>query len=350
MIPSLGDRLALKGFCQKDKTANKSANLLEKLRAKITMKKGDVSACSSRDEQEDESNLSSKARLGNQYAYKATRLIELGWIHNGRNIPLKKGGGTRRVRVRKTDDKDYLETAAINLFFPTGSNNFGNISDCEVDVTDGIGNLLLPDDSVGGLYDILRIYLSTTSKIEHSATDIEQQAVPQMTPSSTQPRAQLEETEPVMHNQAYFGRSLVACKPNVTTHMVNATTLSTGLPTQSKTQTSASNVEQHVAPQLIQPTSTCLPNPAIQQQLFNAGAPQNIEDVLELAGAPQNIEDVLELAMSASGLETWTDGEVHIGRTHSTEPVQWDLDDTITTIQDEASQVKVNSEIKTRPV
>ncbi len=168
IIPSLGDRIALKAFCAPHKTGNTSRRkrLFDILQSKLDMRKGSADDSS----QTGTRQVSTNARLGNQNASKTTRVVEFGWIHNGHPVRARRGGGTRTVRaVPKTADKLLLQQRSENLFFPNGSNKFaGQLTDLAVDMTDGLGTPLQSHDNVMSLYEQLqvpklRIYLSTFS-------------------------------------------------------------------------------------------------------------------------------------------------------------------------------------------
>ena len=110
-IPKHGDRLRLKRFLtrsqKEEKQNHKRENLLSILRKKIEDKrhrkpKTDSSA-------EEESEEMRPRQLGNRNAHKQTRKIELGWVHLGVQVRLRKGGGTRKINIRKRCDKERYD-------------------------------------------------------------------------------------------------------------------------------------------------------------------------------------------------------------------------------------------------
>ena len=71
---------------------------------------------------EDDVRASSKANklIGNQNASKSTRIIELGWYHNGTNVRKPNGGGTRKITISKSSTCEISLNEAKDLFFPKG--------------------------------------------------------------------------------------------------------------------------------------------------------------------------------------------------------------------------------------
>ncbi len=115
-LPALGDRVALRRYCDNGNQVKQSRkrSLLEKLRKK--MKLGHASNFSEDAGEKEECGSTRKSMIGNKNAYKDTRRIELGWIHNGKQVRTKCGGGTRKLSVPKNAGYDDLIKLGKELF------------------------------------------------------------------------------------------------------------------------------------------------------------------------------------------------------------------------------------------
>lgn len=89
------------------------------------MKLRNPSAASEDSGEEEESVTRKLPQLGNKNASKDTRRIELGWIHNKRQVRTKCGGGTRKVVVPKKAGYEDLLKLGKELFFPAGQSKKG---------------------------------------------------------------------------------------------------------------------------------------------------------------------------------------------------------------------------------
>lgn len=78
-------------------------------------------------------------QLGNKNAEKQSRKINLGWMHGGKQVKLKKGGGTKKINIKKNATKDELIKEGIRLFFPDGESPKGPITDFVTDLRDFSG-------------------------------------------------------------------------------------------------------------------------------------------------------------------------------------------------------------------
>lgn len=169
-IPAYGDRIAARRFCLENQSnmANeqKKCSLLEKLKKKMGI--------SENQEASDHDNIGPSKRKrnapkNNKYAEKKTRRVELGWIHNGKQVQKRKGGGTRTIDVPKESKKIDILTYAKDLFFPKGNSKFGSLDTFCYDILDYQEESVLDDDvSIGEFYTILkmgilRFYLCTRS-------------------------------------------------------------------------------------------------------------------------------------------------------------------------------------------
>ncbi|KAK7886626.1 hypothetical protein WMY93_026247 [Mugilogobius chulae] len=105
--------------------------------------------------------------LKNKWARKRTRKIEVGWIHEGRQVRQRRGGGTRTINVPRDTRKAQLFNFAKDLFFPNGRNEMGKFEADKSDIVDFRGEPMIDDKvTVGEMYDLLkkgmlRFYLST---------------------------------------------------------------------------------------------------------------------------------------------------------------------------------------------
>ncbi|KAK7904900.1 hypothetical protein WMY93_017507 [Mugilogobius chulae] len=167
-VPAYGDRLAVRRFCLEDKdgpsTSNSKKNsLLESLKQKMGIQ-------GNQDNDVMEGHASKKKRahgINNKWARKKTRKIEIGWIHEGKQVRKRRGGGTRTIDVPKETRKADLFTYAKDLFFPEGKNKIGDFESVTADIVDYQEEPIIDNNvTVGELYDtlkmgMLRFYLST---------------------------------------------------------------------------------------------------------------------------------------------------------------------------------------------
>lgn len=112
-------------------------------------------------------------------AVKTTRKIELGWIHEGKQVRKRCGGGTRVLDVNKNATKKDLLSHAKELFFPHGKSKKGNWEEFTHNVYDFKESELDDHTNVGELYTvskfgILRFYLYTARQAQESDTDTEE--------------------------------------------------------------------------------------------------------------------------------------------------------------------------------
>ena len=167
-IPARGDRLALRTFRNTYKTETRKQKLFDNLRQKMKLR--------SKTLEEGGLGGSDKNHLdGNKNAAKATRKLELGWIHEGKQVRKKNGGGTRNLEFPKTATKAQILEKCTELFFPNGSAKGLHFKDLAYEILDFKETPFPDDTTVGELYDelkmgILRFYLSTRLK-EHNDSD-----------------------------------------------------------------------------------------------------------------------------------------------------------------------------------
>lgn len=178
-IPTYGDRIAARRFCLESKGANttdsKKHSLLEKLKKKMGIDSNDET--NSDQAQTTKSKRTRQYAKSNKWAEKKTRRIELGWIHDGKQVRKRKGGGTRTLDVPKGSKKSDLINYAKDLFFPNGKCKFGDFETFSHDILDFQEEAVLDENvSVGELYNVLRLgmlrfYLCTKT---HTSLDAEE--------------------------------------------------------------------------------------------------------------------------------------------------------------------------------
>lgn len=149
-----------------------------------------------RKKDEDERGESEKNPPRKNAHKKTMRKVEMGWMNYDntcgifKQVRTKRGGGTRKVDVCKDAVKKDLIKLAMDLFFPSGRNAEGAISDFHFDLRDFKQITLNDDTTVGKLYNdtgltLLRFYPSskkTTDGELHQSED-EETIVHQPTPS-----------------------------------------------------------------------------------------------------------------------------------------------------------------------
>lgn len=175
-LPALGDRMALKSYCTKQAGSNshdgKNTNhvrknvLLEKLRKKMKLKQSSAVSSDSSDDENHSQHKVGKSMVGNKYAAKSNRKIEFGWIHNGRQVRVRGGGGTRKISVPKNMDCEGLLKIGKDLFFPDGQSKKGNEKEFIFKIWDFKENVLPLGVTVGDVYEkvkmgIVRFYLAS---------------------------------------------------------------------------------------------------------------------------------------------------------------------------------------------
>ncbi|MEW8545903.1 MAG: hypothetical protein AB2693_20465 [Candidatus Thiodiazotropha sp.] len=131
---------------------------------------------------------------GNKHASKHTRRIELGWIHKTNTgsvqIRLKKGGGTRKIRISKIAMKHDILNEGKRLFFPKNESTMGRAEKFIFDVWDFKDRPLKEDITVGDMYEetqvpMLRFYLATVEKLRDTELESENDSLPELEPDDT---------------------------------------------------------------------------------------------------------------------------------------------------------------------
>lgn len=171
-IPTYGDRIAVRCFCvdkhRRGGNDLKRLSLFEKLRRKRDTKRNTNKNQVSK---EKNSTLPTKIHLiNNKRALKMTRKIEIGWIHDKKQVRKRSGGGTRVLDISKTATKTEILSHAKKLFFPNEKSRKGLWEEFSHNIVDFQGACLEEGVSVGELYEtqklgMLRFYLFTESLI-----------------------------------------------------------------------------------------------------------------------------------------------------------------------------------------
>ncbi|KAL3866620.1 hypothetical protein ACJMK2_043904 [Sinanodonta woodiana] len=121
ILPKLGDRITLKLFVdeefkKKQESKYQGKERKTKLIQSLCAKLGIVKTRHFFFEVEKKKTM---ARHCNRNAFKENRKVELGWIHNGKQVRTAKGGGTRKIELPRNSRKE--EDIAKTLFFPNQS-------------------------------------------------------------------------------------------------------------------------------------------------------------------------------------------------------------------------------------
>ena len=183
-VTLFGDRIAIKQYCrnavcdektESNKTGTRKELLLAKLRTKLASRKR-TSAMLQDAGEGSADHCALKTSSGNTNAYKKSRLIEMGWLHEGKQVRAKNGGGTRSVLVPKSATKQELLVLAKELFFQDGS-KFGQFDEFVTDVCDFKMQPLRDSVSVAEMYENiklpkLRVYLATSTRGQRKSQSV----------------------------------------------------------------------------------------------------------------------------------------------------------------------------------
>lgn len=175
-FPALGDRLAVKSFCQKSLKKPQKQSLLEKLKRKINTKNNvgadQAGPSTSKPSNDGQTPSAAKKPHKNQ---KQTRFIQIGWLveenqNQRKQVRAKLGGGCRKIEISKQATKEDILQRAISIFFDYG-NAVGKRENFTFDIVDFKHNVIEDDLTVGEMYaltglSVLRFYLVSTKKTE----------------------------------------------------------------------------------------------------------------------------------------------------------------------------------------
>lgn len=131
-IPKLGDRIAFRQFLKlrthlQEPTTQKKQTLLDNLRKKLQNKN-----CIGTEEE-----IAKQPKRPPHYC--AEKQISLAWVCRRKGESKfkqvrKGGGGTRKIKVPKLANRDYIIKKAIELFFPNGKSKAGLIDYFDTDL------------------------------------------------------------------------------------------------------------------------------------------------------------------------------------------------------------------------
>jgi len=101
----------------------------------------------------------------------------LGWIHEGKQLRKRSGGGTRVLDISRDSTKKYLISYAKELYFPGGESKKGKWEDFTHNIFDFKESELDESTTVSELYTlskcgVLRFYLSTVSLVDKSDIEV----------------------------------------------------------------------------------------------------------------------------------------------------------------------------------
>lgn len=131
-IPAYGDRISTVAFCKslEDKSVLTKENLVEKI--KLNLNYGGKNQYS--------------RLMGNKYAKKMHRRIELGWknfdsySNTYKQVRSQKGGGIRHLSVDTNVQLSELLQTGKDLFFPEGCSSQGTLDQFRISLHDYQGN------------------------------------------------------------------------------------------------------------------------------------------------------------------------------------------------------------------
>ncbi|KAL3876490.1 hypothetical protein ACJMK2_034333 [Sinanodonta woodiana] len=160
ILPKLGDRIALKLFVDEEikkkqelqyQWKERKAKLIQSLCAKLCIQNSRINIF--------HSSLKwrkrTMARHCNRNAFKENRKVELGWIHNGKQVRTAKGGGTRKIELPRNSRKEVLDKAKT-LFFPTNHAPLDSIVDFILKLTD-FSNREIQNETIEELYESSKV-------------------------------------------------------------------------------------------------------------------------------------------------------------------------------------------------
>ncbi|XP_036445584.1 uncharacterized protein LOC118821195 isoform X1 [Colossoma macropomum] len=158
-IPHYGDRLAVVSYCLSNQPYQGTSQLIEPPPSRLFGPREDVS----------------KRHMGNTYAKKKARRVELGWMNynekgcNFKQVRTANGGGTKHISINKQAKMSEVRRMAERIFFPAGASRFFYLKDVDCDIRDFSHRRLDENLTVGDLYEaykvkILRLYLFTKKR------------------------------------------------------------------------------------------------------------------------------------------------------------------------------------------
>ncbi|XP_076830249.1 uncharacterized protein LOC143476133 [Brachyhypopomus gauderio] len=106
--------------------------------------------------------------LGNKYAFKDSRRLEMGWLHfqggQYRQVRTKNGGGTRHLSCQKKTSVEELLCVGKDLFFPKGISSKGPTDKFVFEIRDFSQSTIPPETTLCQIYEesklrMVRLYL-----------------------------------------------------------------------------------------------------------------------------------------------------------------------------------------------
>lgn len=177
-IERYGDRLALRAFCRQGTETKESGvkpSLIQRVRDRLREREQLKTSA-------DNGTAAGPSRkVGNSYATKDNRRIEMGWLHYDKvdfhQVRTKHGGGTRHLTVEKTVTMEELLEIGKGLFFPNGQSSKGLVEGLQFNIRDFSHNPVPLESTVSQLYDqtklrMLRIYTCSRQKDQIDPEDV----------------------------------------------------------------------------------------------------------------------------------------------------------------------------------
>ena len=175
----------------------KKRSLFEELRHKMGFE--------TKDDQEP-TRKSARLQMGNKNASKETRMIHLGWIHDGKPIRIKTGGGIRKLIVPKNLEKSALIEESKRIF-ESGILRRGGFDMFDYDIMD-YSEISMPlQVSVGDVYEqtktagTLKFYFSTKTKASGDTTTAEEIPQPTVAQADLNLQVSTSSIQPIFESQ-----------------------------------------------------------------------------------------------------------------------------------------------------
>ncbi|KAG9264543.1 hypothetical protein AMEX_G22824 [Astyanax mexicanus] len=158
-IPHYGDRLAVIDYCLNNQPPERRTQMMDRLQTTLFGPREEVS----------------RKHMGNTYAKKKARRVELGWMNynekscNFKQVRTANGGGTKHISINKQAKLCDVQKMAERIFFPTGASRFFYLKDVDCDIRDFSHRRLDQSLTVEDLYKankakIVRLYLFTKKR------------------------------------------------------------------------------------------------------------------------------------------------------------------------------------------
>ncbi|XP_062316635.1 uncharacterized protein LOC134020504 [Osmerus eperlanus] len=161
-IERYGDRLALRAFCRQGTVTSESGvkpSLMQRVRDRLREREQLKTSA------DNGTAAGPSRRVGNSYATKDNRRIEMGWLHYDKvdfhQVRTRHGGGTRHLTVQKTVTMEELLEIGKGLFFPNGQSSKGLVEDHQFDIWDFSHNPVPLENTVSQLYDQTKLRNAT---------------------------------------------------------------------------------------------------------------------------------------------------------------------------------------------